>query len=77
MATLRLLARDAEAVTLLPSIVVRDELRSGALAQLCVVPGLFESFYAVTVERQFPHPSLRSLLGRDEAEMLEMRGPRR
>ncbi len=75
MATLRLLARDAAALTLVPTIVVRDELKTGALAALCVVPGLFESFYAVTVDRQFPHPSLRPLLGRAEAEMLEMGPP--
>jgi LysR family transcriptional activator of nhaA len=72
MATLRLLARDAEAVTLLPTIVVRDELRQGRLAELCVVPGLFETFYAITVDRQFEHPLLRELLGRKEAEVLEM-----
>ncbi len=75
MATLRLLARDAPALTLLPTVVVRDELRTGALAELAVVPGLYESFYAVTVERQLPHPLVRTLLGREEAEMLEM--PRR
>lgn len=80
MATLRLLARDTEAVALVPSVVVRDELRSGVLSQLCVVPGLHETFYAITIDRQFPHPLLRSLLARDEAEILAMgrgRGERR
>ena len=72
MATLRLLARDAPALTLLPTVVVRDELRTGLLAELAVVPGLYESFYAVTVDRQLPHPLVRTLLGREEAEMLEM-----
>ncbi|MFO0691993.1 MAG: LysR family transcriptional regulator [Polyangiales bacterium] len=72
MATMRLLARDTDYVTLLPSVVVRDELRSGVLHELCVVPGLFESFYAITVERHFPHPWLRTLLARDEAAILAM-----
>lgn len=72
MATMRLLARDTSAVALVPPVVVRDELRSGALRELCVVPGLFETFYAITVERQFQHPLIKSLLARDETEMLAM-----
>ncbi|HLM46158.1 MAG TPA: LysR family transcriptional regulator, partial [Myxococcaceae bacterium] len=50
MAMMRLLARDTQAVALLPSVVVRDELRGGVLQEYCVVPGLHESFYAITVE---------------------------
>ena len=76
MATLRLLARDAQAIALLPSVVVRDELRSGVLAELCVVPSLFEAFYAVTVDREYQHPLMRDLLSREEDDILEM-GPRR
>ena len=76
MAMLRLLVRDVGAVALLPSVVVRDELRSGVLEELCVVPGLFETFYAITVERQYQHPLSRDLLARDEDDILEM-GPRR
>lgn len=70
MATMRLLARDASALALVPSIVVRDELREGSLYEHCVVPGLFETFYAVTVEQRFPHPLVKSLLARREAELL-------
>ncbi len=70
MATMRLLARDASALALVPSIVVRDELRERTLHEHCVVPGLFESFYAVTVERTFRHPLLGSLLARDEHDLL-------
>lgn len=77
MATMRLLARDTEAIALLPSVVVRDELRSGILQEHCLVPGLLEKFYAITVERRFQHPLLTSLLDRDEADILAMgRGPR-
>lgn len=72
MATMRLLARDLEALALLPSVVVRDELRGGLLRELCVVPGLFESFYSITVERHFQHPLLRSLLARGEQDILAM-----
>lgn len=72
MATMRLLARDTGADALVPSVVVRDELRSGVLSELCVVPGLFETFHAITVERQFQHPLLKQLLARDGAEILAM-----
>ena len=72
MATMRLLARDSKAFTLVPSVVVRDELSQGLLHELCVVPGLFETFYAITVERSFQHPLVRSLLSREEGELLAM-----
>ncbi len=74
MATMRLLARDTSALALLPSIVVRDELREGVLHEHCEVPGLFETFYAITVERSFQHPLLKTVLARDEHELLAM-GP--
>ncbi len=77
MATMRLLARDVDAVAVVPSVVVRDELQSGVLHQYCIVPSLFENFYAITVQRQYPHPLLRSLLTRDEEDLLDMQRPRR
>jgi LysR family transcriptional activator of nhaA len=77
MATMRLLARDTEALALVPSVVVRDELRSGLLRELCVVPGLLETFYAITVDRQYQHPLLKLLLARDEADLLAMGQQRR
>lgn len=75
MALMRLLARDTHAMALVPSVVVRDELRSGVLQEYCVVPGLMEVFYAITVERQFEHPLVRTLLGRAEDELLAMEEP--
>lgn len=75
MATMRLLARDMEAIALVPSVVVRDELSSGTLFEYCVVPSLFETFYAITVERHYQHPLVRTLLARDEADILAMRSP--
>lgn len=76
MATMRLLARDTHALALVPSVVVRDELREGVLREHYVVPGLFETFYAITAERRFQHPLLEALLARDEHDLLEA-GPRR
>lgn len=75
MAMLRLLARDAEAVALLPSVVVRDELRTGTLKEYGVVPGIDETFYAITVDRRFPHPLLAQLLTRKSDDLLAA-GPR-
>jgi LysR family transcriptional activator of nhaA len=75
MATMRLLARDTRAFALLPSVVVRDELREGVLHEHCVVPGLFETFYAITAERRFQHPLLKTVLASDEHELLDA-GPR-
>lgn len=71
MAMLRLMARDSEAVALLPQVVVRDELRSKRLAQYCVVPNLHENFYAITVKRHFAHPLLKALLTRPGDAVLE------
>ncbi len=62
MAMLRLLARESPGVTLVPPIVVRDELRSGLLVERCRVPGLVEGFYAITRSRRFPNPLLAELL---------------
>ena len=70
MATMRLLARDTGALALLPAVVVRDELHAGRLHEYAVVPDLVEAFYAVTVERRFPHPLVASVLERDAAELL-------
>lgn len=74
MAMMRLLARDTEGVALLPAVVVRDELLSGALQEYAVVPHLFESFYAITVQRHFEPPLLKALLQRDEADVLGKAG---
>lgn len=72
MAMIRLLAADSDALALVPSVVVRDELRRGLVHELCVVPEIAESFYAITLERRFQHPLVRALLDRDEADLLGM-----
>lgn len=77
MATMRLLARDTRSLALVPSVVVRDELRAGVLHEHCVVPGLFETFYAITVARSYQHPLLETLLARDQDELLATVSTRR
>ena len=62
MAMLRLLARELDGVTLVPSIVVRDELESGVLVEHCRIPGVTESFYAIVQNRRFPNLLLGELL---------------
>ncbi len=62
MAMLRLLARSSEALTLVPPIVVKDELAAGTLVELHSIPGLTEDFHAITQRRRFPNPLLAELL---------------
>ena len=62
MAMMRLLAREGIGLAVLPPIVVRDELESGALVEIEALPDLTETFYGVTVERRFPNPLLAELL---------------
>ncbi len=62
MAMLRLLAREREGVTLVPPIVVRDELDTGVLVEHCRIPEVTESFYAIVQQRRFPNQLLVDLL---------------
>ncbi len=62
MAMLRLLAREHVGLAVVPSIVVRDELESGDLMEIAQLPGLVETFYAITLTRRFPNPLLTDLL---------------
>ena len=64
MAMMRLMARADAGLAVLPPIVVRDELASGALIEAHHLPGIAETFYAVTLERRFPNPLARELLAR-------------
>ena len=62
MAMLRLLARERDAVTLVPPIVVRDELASGVLVEYCRIKYVQETFYAIVQRRRFPSRLLTELL---------------
>jgi LysR family transcriptional activator of nhaA len=64
MAMLRLMARDSGRVALVPTVVVQDELRGGLLQQYCVVPKVYENFYAITTERQFQPALVKQLLSK-------------
>jgi LysR family transcriptional activator of nhaA len=67
MAMLRLLAREREGVTLVPPIVVRDELDSGILVEHCRIPEVTERFYAIVQKRRFPNRLLGELLNTETA----------
>lgn len=64
MAMLRLLAREVGGVSLLPPVVVYEELVNEELYELCQVPNLYERFYAMTVTRRFPNPHVEELIKR-------------
>lgn len=73
MAMLRLLARADSGLAVLPPIVVQDELASGLLIEAAPLPGIHESFLAVTLARRFPNPLLARLLGRNPDQSQPMR----
>lgn len=62
MAMLRLMARETKGVTLVPPVVVKDELESGLLVERHRFPQIKESFYAITPSRRFPNVILRELM---------------
>lgn len=62
MAMMRLLAREGVGLAVLPPIVVQDELNSGLLIEADRLPGIGETFFAVTITRRFPNPILAELL---------------
>lgn len=52
MAMLRLVARSHHGLSVIPPIVVQDELAAGTLVELVQLPQLSELFYALTVTRR-------------------------
>lgn len=64
MAMIRLLARADAGLAIIPPIVVRDELQSGALVEAARLEGISETFVAVTLQRRFPNPLLAEVLHR-------------
>ena len=62
MAMMRLLVRDGVGLAVLPPIVVRDELASGALVEAGALAGIVETFYAVTIKRRFPSAIVSELI---------------
>ncbi len=62
MAMMRLLAREDIGLAVLPPIVVKDEIAGGILVAGDQLPGIVETFHAVTMARRFPNPLVRLLL---------------
>ena len=62
MAMLRLIARDSGWLTLLPEVVVQDELRAGILVAVGQSTALLERFYAITTPRRHRIEVLEQLL---------------
>lgn len=62
MAMMRVLAREDIGLAVLPPIVVTDELTNGRLLEACKLPGINETFAALTLKQKFPNPALRALL---------------
>lgn len=63
MAMLRLIARDSGWLTVLPEVVVQDELRSGALVTVGRSTALQERFYAITTPHRHRIEVLEKLMG--------------
>lgn len=70
MAMLRLMARERQALTLVPPVVVVDELRSGFLVERCKIKALKEQFFAITQHRRFPNPLVSILVSPQKGRIL-------
>lgn len=66
MAMLRLVARESSALTLVPPVVVLDELQSGVLVERHRLKDVKEQFFAITQHRRFPNPLIATLLADQE-----------
>ncbi len=64
MAMLRLIARDSGWLTVLPEVVVQDELRAGVLVTVARSSALQERFYAITTPQRFRMEALERLMER-------------
>ena len=62
MAMLRVLALRMKGVTLVPRVVVQDELRAGTLVECHRLTSIKESFFAITPSRTFPNPLVKELI---------------
>lgn len=70
MAMVRVLARASASPAVIPTVVVRDELRDGVLEEYCRLPGLYENFFAINVKRQYEHPLIKQLFERSDSDLL-------
>lgn len=75
MAMLRLIARDSGWLTVLPEVVVQDELRSGLLVTVGQSSELRENFYAITLPHRYRIAVLEPLLRPDPQAPAEVYSP--
>lgn len=68
MAMLRLLARDSGWLTLVPEVVVQDELQSGRLVRVAILPQLEEHFFAISVPNRYRPSVLNRLLSESRVD---------
>lgn len=71
MATLRLVARDSGWLTVLPEVVVQDELRAGLLVSVGRSSLLQENFYAITTLHRHRMERLEQLLAQGPELVVE------
>lgn len=62
MAMLRLLARDSNALAVMPDVVVKDEISAGTLTAYMTLPNINENFYAVTVKKHLANTLVSELI---------------
>lgn len=81
MAMIRLLAREGEALALVPPVVVQSEIKEGILVETHRIPQVRETFYAVTPSRRFPNPLVAELVHRiaekPQAPVRQTAGPQK
>ena len=74
MAMMRLLAREDAGLAVLPLIAIKDELEQGILIEADRLPGISETFYAVTLDRRFPNPLLQRMINPSAGSKREFAG---
>lgn len=74
MAMLRLIARDSGWLTVLPEVVVQDELRTGSLVKVGRSEQLQEHFYAITTSHRHRLERLEGLLEGSSRALRPTRG---
>ncbi len=62
MAMLRLCAREIDAITLVPRVVIRDELKNKSLIELHSIDQIHEHFYAITPSRHFSNSLVHEII---------------
>ncbi len=74
MAMLRLLARESRGLSLVPEVVVRDEIQRGKLVEKHRLVGVKETFFAITPGGRFRNPLIRELVETHSMKRRQTRG---